>query len=422
MLLDKCCFSDAGLTPTRSALPGIHMNMRVAQNHRKRHPVFTAFVAVCSLLLLCAHQARAQSASEGIPAEGPIEDPSGQAQFEVGESDVTITSSRNEMRAGSLGRRQRIKWDVAGDFDIQVYLDGEFRNEYQEGVLLARGISAEFTQDGKRIVSSGKTDSNKHQLAVWAPRPFDSEASDSGQKPKLNIEVAHEWARKTLEKSRSSFPPNLRGNTSLPLARPVTSLHLFNVSLNDEELGNLAAFPKLKSLTLSGKGITDEGLKNLLTLEKLEMLSLRGTKITDAGIKHLAKLHRLKRLDLVGAKVTHKGIQELATLPNLNELSLEATSIDNDGLQPVRGIKKLRKLNLRNTRVSDEGLRHLAMMPELKEITLQSTRITGDGLHHLATCKSLRTINCWGTEVTNEDLREFRELLPECEIEKTLIE
>jgi len=53
---------------------------------------------------------------------------------------------------------------------------------------------------------------------------------------------------------------------------------------------------------------------------------------------------------------------------------------------------------------------------------LQSTKVTGEGLRHLAGCKTLRTINCWGTDVTSEDILRLKEILPKCEIDKTLIE
>jgi hypothetical protein len=46
---------------------------------------------------------------------------------------------------------------------------------------LAWGIRVRFTQDGKRIVSAGKTDSNKYQLNVWALRPL--EPADNTAKP-----------------------------------------------------------------------------------------------------------------------------------------------------------------------------------------------------------------------------------------------
>ncbi len=322
-----------------------------------------------------------------------------------------------------------VDWSPAGDLLVSSGHKGSVRvwdprtlRMVKELRKLAWGISTEFTQDGKHIVSSGKTESNKHLLNVWALRPFDSEVSDSTPQPKLDIDVAHEWARQMLEKSRSSFPPNMRGNTSLPLARPITSLHLYNVSLTDEELRNLAAFPKLKSLDVSGKGITDAGVKYLSALKELETLGLHGAVITDTGMKRLARLRNLKRLDLSGAKFTDATLLELADLPKLRELALERTRITDEALRHVKKMKELRELSLRRTKISNDGLRHLAMMPNLREITLQSTPVTGEGLRHLAACKSLRTINCWGADVTSEDIRRLKEVLPQCEIDKTLIE
>ena len=284
---------------------------------------------------------------------------------------------------------------------------------------LAWGLRVRFTQDGKRIVGAGKTDSDKYQLNVWAIRPLEPVAKIAVEK---DVEAAYVWAKKKLAASRSTQLPSLRGNPSLPLVRPLTSLVLFNVSVTNEELKHLAAFPKLKQMAISGKGITDDGLKNLSTLQELERLSLSGTSLSDAGMKHLAKLQNLKWLKLAGAKLTGAGIRELSGLPNLEDLSLIRSAIDDHALKEVGKLKELRKLNLRKTKVSDEGLKHLALMPELRELILQSTPITAEGLRHLAPCKSLREIWCWGTGVTSEEIRQLKEVMPNCEVDKTLIE
>ena len=247
----------------------------------------------------------------------------------------------------------------------------------------------------------------------------EAKASEVGDE---DVEAAYAWAKKKLAATRSTQLPSMRGNPSLPLVRPLTSLILFNVSVTDEELKHLAAFPKLKQLAISGKGITDDGLKHLATLKELERLSLGGTSLSDAGMKHLAKLQNLKWLELAGAQITGAGIRELAGLPHLQDLSLIRSAIDDNALKDVGELKEMRELNLRKTMVSDEGLKHLAMMPELRELVLQSTAITAEGLRHLAPCKSLRLVYCWGTDVTNEEIRQLKEIMPNCKVDKVLIE
>ena len=288
-----------------------------------------------------------------------------------------------------------------------------------------------LTPDGKKVIGVTSTgvvrvfnaETGKPELLLGSRSRFGSEVFGSGEKSETDVAAAHAWLRERLEESNSKKPPFLQQRRDLPLfTLPVLSLNLYGASVTDDELRHLAPFPKLKNLTLNGKGISDNGLQHLLTLTELETLALRGTGITDNGMKQLAELQNLKRLDLSGAKLTGDGILQLAALPKLQELSLKWTSISDEALEHVSGMKELRELNLRNTKISDEGLRHLATMPKLCEITLQSTHVTGKGLLHLATCKSLRHIHCWGTEVTNEDIRQLNEFLPECEIDKTLIE
>ena len=263
---------------------------------------------------------------------------------------------------------------------------------------------------------------NKQSLDKLKEALKQQQVAKSSEVTDEDVEAAYAWAKEKLAVTSSTQLPHLRGNLSLPLARPITSLVLFNVSVTDEELKHLAAFPKLKQLALSGKGITDDGLKHLLTLKELETLSLGGTSLSDAGMKHLAKLQNLKWLELAGAQITGAGIRELASLPNLQDLSLIRSAIDDQALKEVGELKELRKLNLRKTTVSDEGLKQLASMPELRELVLQSTAITAEGLRHLAPCESLRLVYCWGTDVTEEEIRQLKENMPNCEVDKVLIE
>ena len=292
-------------------------------------------------------------------------------------------------------------------------------------------VSVGLTPDGKKVIGVTSTgvvrvfdaETGKPELVLSGQSRFGSDVFGSGEESEIDVAAAHAWLQKRLRESNSKKPPFLQQRTDLPLfTLPVVSLNLYGASVTDDELGYIAAFPKLKSLTLSGKGITDHGLKHLLPLKELDTLALRGVGITDGGMKEIAKLRNLKKLDLSGAKVNDAGILELATLLKLQELELKWTSIGDGTLKHVSGMKELRELGLRKTKITDDGLRHLSLMPKLREITLQTTPVTGKGLRHLATCKSLRNIHCWGTDVTNEDIRQFKEFLPNCEIDKTLIE
>ena len=327
---------------------------------------------------------------------------------------ITFSPDGKRLVTGGWDKTVRI-WDAGTGVQLLLL---ETLGNYADSVTMS--------PDGKSIAAGGPQGRAIPKPIMWSIRT-DAAAQNSGDdnaaaKPKKDVEAAYAWAKKKLAVTRSTQLPHLRGNPSLPLARPITSLILFNVSVNDEELKHLAAFPKLKQLALSGKGMTDDGLKHLLTLKELERLSLSNSSISDAGMKHLATLQNLKRLELAGVKLTGAGIRELAGLPHLQDLSLIRSGIDDQALKDVGELKELRELNLRKTKISDEGLKHLAMMPELRELILQSTAITAEGLRHLAPCKSLRLVYCWGTDVTNEETHQLKEIMPNCKVDKVLIE
>lgn len=77
-----------------------------------------------------------------------------------------------------------------------------------------------------------------------------------------------------------------RKGTASKLPRPegAFGLELWDKTVTNADLKELAALKTLRSLSLFGTKVTDAGLKELSELESLRSLALYGTKVTDAGL------------------------------------------------------------------------------------------------------------------------------------------
>ena len=135
----------------------------------------------------------------------------------------------------------------------------------------------------------------------------------------------------------------LKARTLKSLA-PLDKLEVLTVDV--EDLGELPAFGKLRTLKVGDGKLTDAGLKELPKLGSLHELDLAGTRVTDAGLGQVARLRGLQKLSLTDDRVTDAGVRELAVLKDLRELSL---------------------LNCKD--VSDDSMRYLARWCALKRFT-----------------------------------------------------
>lgn len=162
------------------------------------------------------------------------------------------------------------------------------------------------------------------------------------------------------------------------------SLSLLSRKLDDAALSDIARFPALRALTLSGD-FTDEGLKNVATNTQLTHLIIASTgdaKFTDAGLAHLAKMTKLKQLELTevlsmaeqaeGAAIrehwaiTDDGLRSLAALNELEELSLHAPQLTDACLVHLRGLKRLKSLSIEGSKITPEGKAELRkFLPDL---------------------------------------------------------
>lgn len=114
-------------------------------------------------------------------------------------------------------------------------------------------------------------------------------------------------------------------------------LQLIGVVLDDDDVDELARFPKLTSLCLSGCPITDTAvMKVTRSFPELEHLCLSGTKITGDCLSELASLGALKDLQLHETVVGDDAIDDLRSLPQLQKLTLHGTRVSATAIDQLR--------------------------------------------------------------------------------------
>ena len=136
--------------------------------------------------------------------------------------------------------------------------------------------------------------------------------------------------------------------------------------IQDDDLIEVAAHPKVRILKLGQTAITDAGLAHISGMSELVMLGLRRTRITDAGLVHVEKLHKLRSLLVAETAVTDAGLVHVAGLENLQELGLSYTAVTDAGLRHLHALPALALLHLRGCDISEQAVAELReIYPEI---------------------------------------------------------
>jgi len=183
---------------------------------------------------------------------------------------------------------------------------------------------------------------------------------------------------------------------------------------------NLARFPRLRALLLSGNYVDDAGMQYVGRLKRLESFyQWDGQHITDAGVAHLRDMPRLSHVHLGMSQVGDRGMETLARLPNLEGLSMQRNRFTDAGLVHLAGHPKLKELWIGHLEglspITDAGVVHLARIPNLEELDLQHTRVTVDGLKPLQGLPNLKNLYLDGS--TANDLDAVAPLFPNCRVD-----
>lgn len=131
-------------------------------------------------------------------------------------------------------------------------------------------------------------------------------------------------------------------------------VYLDQTSVNDAVLAGLAPMAgTLRVLHLAASDVSEDGLPALRALGEIDELTVGDTRLK-AGIADLAAWPRLRTLSLIGLELTDKVLPLLAARPSLTVLDLSATEIRDPS--PLAALPRLRTLGLAQTKLSPAGV------------------------------------------------------------------
>ncbi len=122
------------------------------------------------------------------------------------------------------------------------------------------------------------------------------------------------------------------GLESLALSPSIEIMNLSNdfrvATITEDQVGRLAALPKLRFLQLSSIEMTDHGAELLSQFPALAELSMDGghASLTDVGLQHLAQIARLTNLS-TGGTFTKQGLDALAQAKSLKHVILSTNDL-----------------------------------------------------------------------------------------------
>lgn len=163
-------------------------------------------------------------------------------------------------------------------------------------------------------------------------------------------------------------------------------------------------------LEFEGKAFTDADLKAVPALDRVEMLDLFDTSVTDKGIVELARAESLEEIAISSDKLSSAALQVLARLPSLRSLQIHrGPRIGDEGLRSLSKCVNLRELYLRGTSITDAGLSHIGSLPHLWSLVLDDTGISDTGCAAITKLPKLSLLSLNRTRVTGIRLAGLRD-------------
>ena len=209
----------------------------------------------------------------------------------------------------------------------------------------------------------------------------------------------------------------------------IVAVNLAGRWVNDSEMIELAALPKLERLDLSHTRISDEGLLHLRPARQIQDLNLLyAEQITDQGMNAIRDWHALKALNLRGTRITDGTLAMVAKLTQLESLDVAATGVSENGLAGLIPLTRLKHLALGRNRLNDSTLDALRFLQTLESLDLSGPRnvnrnarrerTTGLAerlLRAIAELKNLRVLKLGYTAVGPDELRKLTPALVKVE-------
>jgi hypothetical protein len=176
-----------------------------------------------------------------------------------------------------------------------------------------------------------------------------------------------------------------------------TGIFSFNdPAANDEHLAEIARYPGIKSVSVSGSSITS------------------------AGLRHLQRLPQLSRLDLSETPRAGGSLTELEKIPSLRELNISGCGwVQDSDMSALASLQQLESLDLSRTAITDAGVSHLKACARLRDVNLNGCEhVTESGIANVVTSVSqLHTLSARGVFVPRKALQRMRASAPDTVIE-----
>jgi hypothetical protein len=170
----------------------------------------------------------------------------------------------------------------------------------------------------------------------------------------------------------------------LATIRAIRNLDLSDTSVSSEGLGVLSALPSLSTLALPRRGINENVVAKLRNLPQLRDLRFNNVPLGDDQAAELARFPLLNRLCLTGTELTDKGVQTVIdSLPELRHLCLSSTKITGTCLPHLSRLTELEDLQLDHTSIDDAAIAKLPELPRLKLLTLTGSRVSAEATEQL---------------------------------------
>lgn len=186
----------------------------------------------------------------------------------------------------------------------------------------------------------------------------------------------------------------------------VVSATLHGQSIFDEDIAQLASFPKLEYLAVGSPNLTKTAYQSIANLPSVRMLILeKECNVNDEILGEFEDMKELQELvvfrgDFKGSHGTH-----LSRLIHLKKLHLEYCRLDSDVVAALERLQKIESLSLQGCiGVDDKAIAVVGQLKQLKMLKLNGTAITGEVFGSLPTDGAIESLLCADCDVDDADL------------------
>src|SRR4051794_19583882 len=168
---------------------------------------------------------------------------------------------------------------------------------------------------------------------------------------------------------------SLGGKMEQDSAGNIVAVNLSATWVNDAEILELAALPKLERLDLSHTRISDEGLLHLRPAKQIRDLNLLyAEQITDLGLTAIKNWMNLRRLNVRGTRISDPTLAIVGKLPLIESLDIVNTGVTEAGLDSLVPLTKLKQLSIGRSRFGDNAMAVLRLLTTLEYLDLSGPR------------------------------------------------